>query len=75
MNIYDFSKLNRTDKVKLLCQKAIIIELHIEKETTRQVYSLSDFFVEVTITDGKVLDYIPFLSDYRMPKKSFVLSS
>jgi hypothetical protein len=74
MTIYDFSQLGRTEKVKLLLQKAIIIELYIEKETTRQVYSIDDFLVEVIITEGKVLDYVPFMPENNTFRKSLFSS-
>ena len=74
MNIYEYAKLGLADKVKLLTQKAKIIELYNEKETTCQVYSLHDFFVEVTITEGKILDYIPFKRGYKASEKTFGVS-
>jgi hypothetical protein len=71
MDIYDYAKLGQAAKVKLLVQKARIIELYNEKEITRQVYSLNDFFVEVTISEGKIVDYIPFQRGFKTSGKLF----
>ena len=59
MTIYDFAKLNPSEKEELLKQKGAFIDEYKESDNHVTIYKLKDFIVEVAANKTKV-EIIPF---------------
>jgi hypothetical protein len=68
MTIYDYAKLSEGQKEELLKNQALFIEQYNDDDVLIQVYFLNGFFVEVSIKNGKVSDYIPYQRGYKIHK-------
>jgi hypothetical protein len=64
---FDFVKLGKNQQNTLLKSKGILLDLHSEKTTCTELYSLSGFFVEriTSLNKQDVIDIIPYKQGYR----------
>lgn len=69
MTLYEYAKASKEQKEAILKSEALFLDQFEDHETITYVYFLNDFFVEVTIKDGKVIDNIPFKRGYKIDKK------
>ena len=65
ITIYDYAKLSAEEKEELLKTQALFVDQYNDDEVLIQIYFLNDFFIEVTIKDGKVTDNIPYQRGYK----------
>lgn len=67
MTIYDYAKLSEEKKEELLKTQALFVDQYNDDDMLVQIYFLNDFFIEVTLKDGKVTDNIPYQRGYKTP--------
>jgi len=68
--IYDYAKLSLGEKNLLLSNEAILFDKYEDKGDTVLIYHLDDFFVELTMRNGFIVDNIPYKRGYRFDKKN-----
>ena len=70
MTIYDYARSGAEMKNLIIREEAVLIENYKDGENTICVYLLDDFFVEITMNKGTIIDNIPFKRGYRYDKKN-----
>ena len=68
MNIYEYAKLQQAEKVELLKEDGLFLEKFQDNDHTVFMYYLEEFFVELIIKDGKIVDIIPYKKGYKLNK-------
>ena len=60
MNIVEYSKLSLNGKEEMLKHHSLLLESYTDKEAIIYIYYMNGFFIEVTVKEGRVVDYLPF---------------
>lgn len=73
-SIIEFVKLNTIQKVELLTQEAVLLDLDTEKNTITRLYFYRGFFVEEVFCRNlnEITDIIPYKQGFRI--KSYLKS-
>lgn len=67
MTIFEFAKLNPSQKEELIHTEAMLIESYVEKDIRITLYYVPNFFIEVStcLKQNAVLDVIPFRRGFK----------
>ena len=67
MTLLEYIKLDDVIKNELILNDGLLLDMYFENDKRISLFSLYDFFVEVTISDKEnmILDVIPYESNFR----------
>jgi len=66
MNLFEYARLREHEKQVVLIQHGILIEGYTEKGLIINLYRLFDFFVEIKVKEGTVIDNLPFKRGFKV---------
>ncbi len=70
MMVEDFIKLNINEKANFVWKNGILLDNHVDREKSFNLYYLPKFYVEVAVSneDERLLEIIGFVSTRRLEK-------